>query len=101
MAKTLDMHTEQVEILARIVRAEERVQLRLIRVSGLLAKAKIPYAVIGGHAVAAWVATKDESLVSGVRKHVEPARARSLSGWSINRAAAGFASREKLRVDGG
>jgi hypothetical protein len=63
MPKTLDMHKEQVEILARIVRAEERVQLRLIRVSGLLAKAKIPYAVIGGHAVAAWVATKDESLV--------------------------------------
>ncbi|MHB8637686.1 MAG: nucleotidyltransferase family protein [Fimbriimonadaceae bacterium] len=67
MAKTLDMHTEQVEILARIVRAEERVQHRLIRVSGLLAKAKIPYAVIGGHAVAAWVATKDESLVRSTR----------------------------------
>jgi len=67
MAKALDMHTEQVEILARIVRAEERVQARLIRVSGLLAKAQIPYAVIGGHAVAAWVATMDESLVRATR----------------------------------
>lgn len=61
------MHTEQVEILARIVRAEEKVQARLIRVSALLAKAEIPYAIIGGHAVAAWVATKDESLVRATR----------------------------------
>jgi len=67
MAKTLDMHTQQVEILARIVRAEEKVQARLVRVSGLLAQAQIPYAVIGGHAVAAWVATIDESLVRATR----------------------------------
>ena len=67
MAKTLNMHADQVEILARIVRAEERVQRRLLRVSSLLALAKIPYAVLGGHAVAAWVATKDESLVRSTR----------------------------------
>ncbi|MDR3691565.1 MAG: nucleotidyltransferase family protein [Fimbriimonas sp.] len=67
MAKALDMHTEQTEILARIVRAEERVQARLVRVTRLLGKAQIPYAVIGGHAVAAWVATKDESLVRATR----------------------------------
>jgi len=67
MAKALDMHTEQVEILARILRAEEKVQLRLVRVSRLLNQAEIPYAVIGGHAVAAWVATKDESLVRATR----------------------------------
>ena len=67
MTKTLDMHTEQAEILARIVRAEEKVHARLIRVSGLLTQAQIPYAVIGDHAVAAWVATKDESLVRATR----------------------------------
>lgn len=67
MARTLDIHTDQAEILARIMRAEEKVQSRLIRVSRLLGAAKIPYAVIGGHAVAAWVATKDESLVRATR----------------------------------
>ncbi len=67
MAKTLDMDTQQLEILARIVRAEEKVQLRLFRVSRLLNEAQIPYAIIGGHAVAAWVATKDESLVRATR----------------------------------
>lgn len=67
MAKTLDMHTEQVEILARIVRAEERVQARLVRVTRVLTRAQIPYTIIGGLAVAAWVATKDESLVRATR----------------------------------
>ena len=67
MAKTLDMGTQQLEILARIVRAEEKVHARLFRVSRLLNEAQIPYAIIGGHAVAAWVATKDESLVRATR----------------------------------
>ncbi len=67
MAKTLSMHAEQVEILARIVRAEEKVQRRLLRVSNLPAQAQIPYAVLGDHAVAAWVATKDESLGRSTR----------------------------------
>jgi len=63
MAKAVDMHMEQVEILARLLRAARRVQARLVRVSHLLNESQIPYAVIGGHAVAAWVATKDESLM--------------------------------------
>ncbi len=67
MAKTLDMDRDQAEILARIVRAEEKVHTRLLRVSRLLAQAGIPYAIIGGHAVAAWIATKDESLVRATR----------------------------------
>lgn len=63
MAKALDMHMEQVEILARLLRAARKVQARLVRVSRLLNESQVPYAVIGGHAVAAWVATKDESMM--------------------------------------
>ena len=63
MAKALDRHMEQVEILARLLRAARKVQARLVRVSRLLNESQVPYAVIGGHAIAAWVATKDESMM--------------------------------------
>jgi hypothetical protein len=81
--KVLDMETEQAEILARILRAEEKVHRRLARVTALLEKAQIPYAVIGGHAVAAWVATVDESLVRATRDVdilVEPADLKRIRG---------------------
>jgi len=66
-AKTLDMESEQGAILARIVNAQEKVQARLLRVSRLFARAGIRYAIVGGHAVGVWVATKDESLVRTTR----------------------------------
>jgi hypothetical protein len=39
-----------------MVRAAEKVRERLRRAAGALEAAAIPYAVIGGNAVAAWVA---------------------------------------------
>jgi hypothetical protein len=57
------MVREQREILGRILGAHEKLQTRLLLSTRLLGEARIPYAVIGGKAVAAWVATKDESLV--------------------------------------
>ena len=50
-------------ILDRMVRAVERVRERLVRATSALEKAGIPYAVVGGNAVAAWVARVDESAV--------------------------------------
>ena len=44
-------------------RASDRVEDRLDRAASALAAAKVPYAVIGGLAVAAWVATADEAAV--------------------------------------
>jgi len=41
------------------VMAMERVEQRLKQVAAALDKAGIPYAVVGGNAVAAWVATVD------------------------------------------
>ncbi len=66
------MTPEQLESLAgeqgafvfeRMFSAVEKVRERLERSCRTLAEAGIPYAVIGGHAVAAWVATKDDGAV--------------------------------------
>ena len=46
----------------RMERAVETVHQRLIRVASVLAKAGVPYAVVGSHAVAAWVSRVDEEL---------------------------------------
>ena len=50
-------------LLDRMVQAVERVRDRLLRAVAALEAAKIPYAVAGGNAVAAWVATVDRSAV--------------------------------------
>ena len=51
------------DLLERMVRAVEKVRERLHRAARALEEAQVPYAVIGGNAVAAWVATVDESAV--------------------------------------
>jgi len=50
-------------LLDRMVLAVERVRDRLERASSALEAAKIPYAIAGGNAVAAWVATIDAAAV--------------------------------------
>jgi hypothetical protein len=49
--------------LDRMVRAVEKVRERLLRATAALEGAAVPYAVIGGNAVAAWVARVDEAAV--------------------------------------
>jgi len=46
-----------------MVRAVERVRERLLRATAALEKAGVPYAVVGGNAVAAWVSRVDEAAV--------------------------------------
>ena len=50
-------------VLERMVRAVEKVKDRLLRATAALEKAGVPYAVVGGNAVAAWVARVDEAAV--------------------------------------
>ena len=50
-------------ILDRMVLAVELVRQRLLRVAGALHAAGVPYAIAGGNAVAAWVATIDAGAV--------------------------------------
>ncbi|MEX2317248.1 MAG: hypothetical protein WD669_08855 [Pirellulales bacterium] len=47
------------DVLERMVLAVEKVRERLLRATSALESAEIPYAVIGGNAVAAWVSKVD------------------------------------------
>ena len=58
---------QSLDVFERMFRAVELVQERLNRACGALSQAKIPYAVIGGNAVAAWVATIDDGAVRNTR----------------------------------
>jgi hypothetical protein len=47
----------------RMIRAVEKVRERLARATAALEQAGVPYAVVGGNAVAAWVGTIDEAAI--------------------------------------
>lgn len=51
----------------RMERAVEKIQQRLERTAATLEQAGIPYAIIGGNAVRAWVAQADEAAVRTTR----------------------------------
>jgi hypothetical protein len=55
------------EILDRMERAVIKVRERLLRATAALNQVGIPYAVVGGNAVASWVATIDEGAVRNTR----------------------------------
>jgi len=55
------------DVFERMFRAVELVQERLNRACKALREAQIPYAVVGGNAVAAWVATIDDGAVRNTR----------------------------------
>src|SRR4051794_18062397 len=56
-----------VEILDRMERAVANVRERLLRATQALNQAGVPYAVVGGNAIASWVATVDEGAVRNTR----------------------------------
>lgn len=51
------------ELWNRMERAVEKVNQRLRKTVTILEEAKVPYAIIGGHAVRAWVAQVDEAAM--------------------------------------
>jgi hypothetical protein len=55
------------EILDRMERAVAKVRERLLRATAALNRVGVPYAVVGGNAVASWVATIDEGAVRNTR----------------------------------
>ena len=54
---------EPTDVFERMFRAVEQVKERLDRACAALAAANVPYAIVGGNAVGAWVATVDEGAV--------------------------------------
>ena len=63
-AKTVGMNGD---ILERMERAVLKVRERLLRSTSALNELGVPYAVVGGNAVASWVATVDEGAVRTTR----------------------------------
>jgi hypothetical protein len=84
--------------LERMVRAVEKVRERLLRATAALEQARVPYAVIGGNAVAAWVSGVDEAAVRNtqdvdllIRRADLPRAAAALeSAGFVRRRAAGI-----------
>ncbi|MEZ6234147.1 MAG: hypothetical protein R3B68_08150 [Phycisphaerales bacterium] len=88
----------QTDVLQRMVNAVERVRQRLLLATGALAKAGVAHAVVGGNAVAAWVATVDEAAVRNTqdvdilirREDFARAKAALEAAGMVHRAAAGI-----------
>ena len=84
--------------LERMVNAVEKVRLRLLRAAGALEAANVPYAVVGGNAVALWVSRVDESAVRNTqdvdillrRADLDAARRAMEEAGFVHRSSAGM-----------
>src|SRR5438552_2242695 len=85
--------------LDRMVRAVEKVRDRLLRSTAALEKAGVPYAVIGGNAVAAWVARVDESAVRNTADVDLMIRRADLQKAKEAMAEAGFTHRHVAAIE--
>ena len=61
------IHVLDTTVIDRMVSAVEKVRARLLKATSALDAAGVPYAVAGGNAVGAWVATVDETVVRNTR----------------------------------
>jgi hypothetical protein len=83
----------------RMVRAVERVRERLLRATAALEKAGVPYAVVGGNAVASWVSTVDEAAVRNTQDVDLLLRRSDLDAAAAALAPAGFIRRHVASID--
>ena len=86
------------EILDRMERAVAKVRDRLLRSTAALNQAGIPYAVVGGHAVASWVATVDEGAVRNTRDVDLLVRREDLPAVTAAMQRAGFVPEKSFGV---
>jgi hypothetical protein len=85
--------------LDRMQRAVDRVQERLLRAVRALEEAELAYAVVGGHAVAAWVSRVDESLARYTRDVDILVRRGDLAAITRALTSAGFVYRHSASLD--
>ncbi len=85
--------------LDRMVSAVEKVKERLIRSTTALDSAGVPYAVVGGNAVAVWVAKIDEAAVRNTQDVDILIRRSDLNAASAALATVGFLYRHVKGVD--
>jgi hypothetical protein len=86
------------EILDRMERAVAKVRERLLRATAILNRAGVPYAVVGGHAVASWVASIDAGAVRNTRDIDLLVRREDLPALTAALEQAGFVRAEVLDV---
>src|SRR2546421_11902059 len=94
-AQTVGMNWD---ILDRMERAVAKVRERLLRAAAALNQAGVPYAVVGGNAVASWVATVDEGAVRNTRDVDLLVRRSDLPAITAALHEAGFVRDELLDV---
>jgi len=95
----LDLASLPPASLDRMVRAVEKVRERLLRTATILEAAKIPYAVIGGNAVAAWVSRVDEAAVRNTQDVDILLRRADFPAAKLAMEAAGFVYRHVRFID--
>ena len=83
----------------RMVRAVEKVKQRLLRTSKILTDAGIPFAVVGGNAVAAWVSRVDEAAVRNTQDVDILIRREDLDRVKKAMEANGFIYGQSMNVD--
>lgn len=83
----------------RMSNAVEKVRQRLLRAAHVLEQAKIPYAVAGGNAVAAWVSRVDEAAVRNTQDVDIVLRRTDLPAARKTLEQAGFVYRHVASVD--
>src|SRR3954470_24149018 len=82
-----------------MVDAVEQVRQRLLRTAQVLKAAGIPYAIVGGNAVAAWVATVDRAAVRNTQDVDVLLRRADLDAARAALEAAGFVHRRAGGID--
>src|SRR5260370_1483747 len=85
--------------LERMVRAVEKVRKRLLRATAALERAQVPYAVIGGNAVAAWVTRVDPAAVRFTQDVDILVNRADLEAIKAALAPAGFVYRHAASID--
>ena len=83
----------------RMSNAVENVRRRLLRAAGALEQAKVPYAVAGGNAVAAWVSRVDEAAVRNTQDVDIVLRRADLPAARAALEQAGFIYRHAASID--
>lgn len=83
----------------RMIGAVEKVRERLLRGTGALEKAGVPYAVVGGNAVAAWVSRVDEAAVRNTQDVDILLRRSDMDAAEAALAQAGFIHRHVASID--
>lgn len=83
----------------RMVGAVEKVRERLMRATAALERGGVPYAVIGGNAVAAWVSRVDEAAVRNTQDVDILLRRADFDTAKAAMEAAGFVYRHAASID--